>query len=52
MSSLYLGIDWSKNKHDIVAVNQQGAVIASLTVPHPTIQKALPNWINSGRIWT
>ena len=34
MSSLYLGIDWSKNKHDIVAVNQQGAVIANLTVPH------------------
>ena len=34
MSSLYLGIDWSKNKHDLVAVNQQGAVIASLTVAH------------------
>jgi len=34
MSSLYLGIDWSKNNHDLVAVNQQGAVIASLTVAH------------------
>jgi len=34
MYSLYLGIDWSKNKHDIVAVNQQGATIASLTIGH------------------
>jgi transposase len=34
MLSLYLGIDWSKNKHDVVAVNHQGAVIARLTIAH------------------
>lgn len=34
MLSLYLGIDWSKNKHDLVAVNHRGAIIASLTIAH------------------
>ena len=31
---VYTGIDWSENKHDIVFMNQQGAVIAEQTVEH------------------
>ena len=31
---VYTGIDWSESKHDIVFMNQTGAVIAQLTVPH------------------
>ena len=32
--SLYIGIDWSSTKHDAVMINEQGAVIASLTFDH------------------
>ena len=32
--SLYLGIDWSKNKHDVVVVNSTGAIVASLVISH------------------
>lgn len=31
---VYIGIDWSENKHDIVFMNQAGAVIAELTIEH------------------
>jgi transposase len=31
---VYIGIDWSENKHDIVFINQQGAVIAEQTIDH------------------
>jgi len=31
---LYIGIDWSENKHDIVFMNEPGAAIAQLTIPH------------------
>ena len=31
---VYTGIDWSESKHDIVFMNQAGAAIAQLTVPH------------------
>ena len=31
---VYMGIDCSQNKHDIVFLNQASAVIAQLTVPH------------------
>src|SRR4029434_488333 len=32
--SLYLGIDWSSTKHDLVALNEHGAIQAHLTFPH------------------
>ena len=31
---VYTGIDWSESKHDIVFMNEAGAAIAQLTVPH------------------
>jgi transposase len=31
---VYTGIEWSESKHDIVFMNEAGAVIAQLTVPH------------------
>jgi transposase len=31
---VYLGIDWSENKHDIVFMNEAGASIAQLTIEH------------------
>jgi transposase len=31
---VYTGIDWSENKHDVVVMNQAGAEIAQLTIPH------------------
>jgi transposase len=31
---VYLGIDWSQNKHDMAILNQAGAVIAQQTIPH------------------
>ena len=32
--SVYMGIDWSTKKHDIVLLNEAGAIIARLTLPH------------------
>jgi transposase len=32
--SVYIGIDWSEEKHDIVFVNEAGAKIAYLQIPH------------------
>ena len=32
--SVYLGIDWSQAKHDAVFLNEAGAVIAQLVLPH------------------
>ncbi|MBI4671350.1 MAG: IS110 family transposase [Chloroflexi bacterium] len=32
--SLYLGIDWSAQKHDAVCLNDAGAVLLHLTIPH------------------
>jgi transposase len=31
---VYTGIDWSENKHDVVFMNQAGAVFAQLTIAH------------------
>ena len=31
---LYIGIDWSENKHDIVFMNQAGAAVARFTIGH------------------
>jgi transposase len=31
---LYTGIDWSERKHDVVFMNEKGAAIAQLTIPH------------------
>ncbi len=31
---VYIGIDWSECKHDVVAMNAAGAVLAQLTIPH------------------
>ena len=31
---VYLGIDWSQNKHDLCFVNAAGAAIARATIPH------------------
>lgn len=32
--SVYVGIDWSENKHDVAFMNAAGAIIARLTIPH------------------
>ena len=32
--SVYMGIDWSTKKHDIVILNEAGAIITRLTIPH------------------
>lgn len=32
--SVYMGIDWSAKKHDIVILNEAGAIITRLTIPH------------------
>ncbi len=31
---VYIGIDWSENKHDIVFMNEAGACIVHQTIPH------------------
>jgi transposase len=31
---VYIGIDWSESKHDIVIMNKAGAAIARQTIPH------------------
>jgi transposase len=31
---VYMGIDWSERKHDVMLINEAGAVIAQRTVPH------------------
>ena len=33
---VYIGIDWSENKHDIFFMNQAGAGIVQYTIPHKT----------------
>lgn len=33
---VYIGIDWSENKHDILFMNQAGSGIAQCTIPHTT----------------
>jgi len=32
--SIYIGIDWSQDKHDVAFMNASGAIIARLTIPH------------------
>ena len=32
--SIYIGIDWSQDKHDVAFINAAGAFIARLTIPH------------------
>jgi hypothetical protein len=32
--SIYIGIDWSHDKHDVAFMNASGASIARLTIPH------------------
>lgn len=32
--SVYLGIDWSENKHDVVWMNEAGAILARLVIEH------------------
>jgi len=34
---VYIGIDWSKNKHDVCFLNQQGAILTSFTIPDTPI---------------
>jgi transposase len=31
---VYIGIDWSEDKHDVVIMNQAGVDVARLTIPH------------------
>jgi transposase len=31
---VYIGIDWSEEKHDVIFMNQAGADLVSLTIPH------------------
>ncbi len=31
---VYIGIDWSEKKHDVVLMNDQGAVITQLVMEH------------------
>ncbi len=32
--SILIGIDWSENKHDVEFMNESGAAVAKLTIPH------------------
>jgi transposase len=32
--SVYIGIDWSEKKHDVAFLNETGAIIVQLTIPH------------------
>lgn len=32
--SVYIGIDWSEKKHDVVFLNEQGAILAQLSMSH------------------
>ena len=32
--SIYIGIDWSQDKHDVAFMNAAGAIIVRLTIPH------------------
>jgi Transposase len=32
--SILIGIDWSENQHDIEFMNEAGAALAQLTIPH------------------
>jgi len=32
--SVYIGIDWSEQKHDVVFLNEAGAQIAYICIPH------------------
>ena len=32
--SIYIGIDWSQDKHDVAFMNAAGAIIARRTIPH------------------
>jgi transposase len=34
MMPIYIGIDWSENKHDVVFLNDAGAIVAQLTMSH------------------
>ena len=31
---VYIGIDWSTQKHDIVFLNEEGGIILYQTIPH------------------
>jgi transposase len=31
---IYIGIDWSENKHDVVFLNDVRAILAQMTIPH------------------
>ena len=32
--TIYMGIDWSREKHDVAILNEQGAVIETRQVKH------------------
>lgn len=32
--SIYIGIDWSEEQHDVVFLNEAGAVIGQMTMVH------------------
>ena len=32
--TLFVGIDWSEQKHDVTFLNKAGAIISQLTIPH------------------
>lgn len=31
---VYTGIDWSESKHDVAFMNEAGAILAQITIPH------------------
>jgi transposase len=33
--SIYIGIDWSEDKHDVLFLNEAGAILGQLTMAHP-----------------
>ena len=40
---VYIGIDWSEDKHDVVFMNQAGIDVVRMTIPH-----SLDGYENSG----
>ena len=39
LMQVYIGIDWSEQKHDVVFMNKAGATLAQFEIPHiPKLQ--------------
>ncbi len=35
---VYIGIDWSEKKHDVVWMNDEGAVVTQMVIEHTQVR--------------